>query len=92
MSKIEIVQSNEQCFETSCVYKKLLHYHCNYSKHCHFSTNQLSQMDQHLNDFHMKIEIVENYDYFDRNIDCKLTGCCYNKVRITTQHLLCILY
>jgi hypothetical protein len=38
-------------------------------------------MDLHLNDFHAKMEIQENYDYFDRNFDCKLNSCCYNKVR-----------
>lgn len=26
------------------------------------------------------MEILENFDYFDRNFDCKLIGCCYNKV------------
>lgn len=81
VSRIRIVQASDRCLDTSCVFKKLLHYHCNFSKFCHFSTNQLSLMDQHLNDFHAKMEIQENYDYFDRNFDCKLNGCCYNKVR-----------
>jgi len=80
VSKIEIIQSNEKCLDASCVFQKLLHYHCNFSKYCHFSTNHLSQMDHHLNDFHAKMEILENYEYFDRNYDCKLAGCCYNKV------------
>lgn len=71
---------NERCSDTSCVYKNLLHYHCSHSKFCHYSTNQLALMDFHLNDFHAKMEIQENYDYFDRNFDCKLSECCYNKV------------
>jgi len=80
VSRIEIVQSTERCADKSCVFHKLLHYHCNLSKHCHFSTNQLTLMDHHLNEFHVKVDIQENYDYFDRNYDCKLQGCCYNKV------------
>lgn len=79
-SKIQIILANEQCSDISCVYKKLIHYHCSHSKFCHYSTNQLVQIDHHLNDFHQKMEILENYDYFDRNYDCKLAGCCYNKV------------
>lgn len=43
-------------------------------------------MDHHLNDFHAKTQIQENYDYFDRNYDCKLNGCCYNKVRHFINH------
>lgn len=86
VSKIEIVQATERCADPSCVYKKLLHYHCNFSKFCHFSTNQLALMDHHLNDFHAKMEIQENYDFFDRNYDCKLNGCCYNKVRRFTSN------
>lgn len=80
VSKIEIVQPSERCSDPSCVFKRLLHYHCNFSKFCHFSTNQIALMDQHLNDFHVKMEIQENFDYYDRNFDCKLNGCCYNKV------------
>ena len=74
------MQASEKCSDLACVYKKILHYHCNFSKFCHFSTNQLTLIDQHLNEFHAKMEILENFDYFDRNYDCKLIGCCYNKV------------
>lgn len=88
VSKIRIVQAADRCPDPSCVYKKLLHYHCNFSKFCHFSTNQLALMDHHLNDFHAKMEIQENYDYFDRNYDCKLSVCCYNKVRPDTLNRL----
>jgi hypothetical protein len=85
--KIEIVQSCDQCSDVSCVFKKLLHYHCKFSKFCHYSTNQLGLMDTHLNDFHSKMDILENFDFFDRNFDCKLSGCCYNKVSLKSQNL-----
>ena len=81
MNKVQICQSTDRCGDGSCVYRRLLHYHCGFSKFCHFSTNQLAVMNLHLNDFHTTVLIQDNYDYFDRNFDCKLQGCSFNKVR-----------
>jgi hypothetical protein len=43
-------------------------------------------MDHHLSDFHVKMDIIENYEYFDRNYDCKMNGCCYNKVKLVENY------
>jgi hypothetical protein len=79
--KVRVFQPTESCPDSSCVFKRITHYHCNLTKVCHYSTNHLTQMDQHLNEFHKKIDILENYEHYDRNYDCKKGDCCHNKVR-----------
>lgn len=64
--KIRVYQPLSLCPDESCVYKRIVHYHCNISKACYYSTNHLSQIDMHINDFHKTIEILEGFEYFDR--------------------------
>lgn len=83
--KIRVFQPSNPCSDDSCVYKKIIHYHCNLANACHYSTNHLYQIEQHINEFHQKIEILENFEYFDRNFSCKKTDCCHNKVRLKIE-------
>ncbi|CRL08110.1 CLUMA_CG020904, isoform A [Clunio marinus] len=89
-AKIDIIQSSENCNDSACVFKNLIHLHCNVSKSCHYSTNYLSFMNIHLNEFHGQHQILPNYDYFDRNYDCKLSDCCYNKISCHYHCLSCM--
>lgn len=87
LDRVKIVQASEKCLEPSCLYDSMLHFHCSYTKACHFMTNYSSSMESHLEEFHENVKILERFVYFDRNFDCKFTACEYNKV---TSHFHCL--
>lgn len=72
LDRVRIVQPTEQCSDACCIYDAMLHFHCNFSKNCHFITNYSNSMEAHLEDFHESVKMHENFLYFDRNYDCKM--------------------
>ena len=81
MKVIKFYQSMEKCTDSLCPYENQLHFHCCHSSgRCHFATSYALVMDKHLDEFHNCSMIPENFDYFDKNYDCRQYGCSNNKV------------
>lgn len=56
--------------DSGCIYDQCLHFHCTFSPRCHFVTNYSNSMENHIEEFHEQVKILENYEYFDNNYDC----------------------
>lgn len=82
-NKFHFFQPMEKCGDPVCRYDQLFHFHCDYSKRCHFSTNYATAMDRHVLEFHDAVDILTDFEYFDQNYDCRLYSCPHNMVRIS---------
>lgn len=87
LDRVRIVQPADKCPDPSCIYDQMLHFHCNFTRACHFMTNYSSSMEAHLEDLHGNIKILDGFMYFDRNYDCRYPGCGHNKV---SSHFHCV--
>ena len=84
-NRARIYQTSERCYDPACPYSidphpPQPHFHCIHDNRCHYSTNHPTALERHFEDFHDRIRILDGYEYFDRNYDCKFQGCPNNKV------------
>lgn len=90
-SKPEIVQGfyvfqeGIPCTDGFCAFIMKHHFHCSKPR-CYFVTDQQEHLLEHSKDFHDKIEILENFVFFDKSVDCRLKGCASNRV---SRHYHC---
>ena len=80
-----VFQEGVQCTDGLCVYFLKLHYHCSQPR-CYFVADQKEHLLLHSKDFHDKIEILENFVFFDKTVDCRMQGCVSNRV---SRHYHC---
>lgn len=80
-NKFKFFQPMQKCGDPLCRYDQLFHFHCEHTARCHFSTNYATAMDRHVLEFHDTVDILNDFDYFDQNYDCRLYSCPHNKVR-----------
>ncbi|KAL3270460.1 hypothetical protein HHI36_021007 [Cryptolaemus montrouzieri] len=81
----DIFGENTKCPDHLCPYLGSTHYHCNQNR-CLYVTDKEDVLIMHSKDFHDNIEILDNFEFYDRNVDCRLPECASNKVN---RHFHC---
>lgn len=76
---------NTKCPDNLCPYLGTTHYHCNQNR-CLYVTDKEDVLIMHSKDFHDNIEILDGFEFYDRNVDCRLPNCPSNKVN---RHFHC---
>lgn len=76
---------NTKCPDNLCPYLGQNHYHCNQNR-CLYVTDKEDVLIMHSRDFHDNIEIMDNFEFYDRNVDCRLADCPSNKIN---RHFHC---
>ncbi|XP_022241711.1 zinc finger protein castor homolog 1-like, partial [Limulus polyphemus] len=76
---------NSPCPDHLCLYYGQHHFHCVHPR-CYFVTNCSNALFLHSTDFHVNFDILEDFLFFDRNVDCRLSSCPSNKF---TRHFHC---
>ncbi|XP_045465819.1 zinc finger protein castor homolog 1-like isoform X1 [Harmonia axyridis] len=81
----DIFNENTKCPDHLCPYLGSTHYHCNQNR-CLYVTDKEDVLIMHSKDFHDNIEILDNFEFYDRNVDCRLSDCASNKIN---RHFHC---
>ncbi|KAJ8686613.1 hypothetical protein QAD02_022407 [Eretmocerus hayati] len=77
--------NQDACPDLSCALRSTRHHHCSQPR-CHFSTDRPDQLLMHSKDFHDNVDIPPGFAFFDRMVDCRLSGCHSNRVN---RHFHC---
>ena len=78
--------ASEACPDDQCMYRLQLHYHCGRPR-CHTATDRVDVLNLHAKDFHSFVTILENFEFFDRNVNCRRSHCNNNR---TNRHYHCM--
>lgn len=81
----DIFGENTKCPDNLCPYLGTTHYHCNQNR-CLYVTDKEDVLIVHSKDFHDNIEILDGFEFYDRNVDCRLPNCASNKIN---RHFHC---
>lgn len=81
----EMYNENTKCSDSLCPYLGSTHFHCNQNR-CLYVTDKEDVLIMHSKDFHDNIEILDGFEFYDRNVDCRLPNCPSNKVN---RHFHC---
>lgn len=81
----DIYNENTKCPDNLCPYLGNVHYHCNQNR-CLYVTDKEDVLIMHSKDFHDNIDILDGFEFYDRNVDCRLPSCPSNKVN---RHFHC---
>lgn len=81
----DVFDEHNKCPDPSCPYYNTTHFHCNQNR-CLYVTNKEDVLTVHSRDFHDNIEILDGFEFYDRNVDCKLSSCVSNKIN---RHFHC---
>nr|KAG5691520.1 hypothetical protein BaRGS_017733 [Batillaria attramentaria] len=79
-------EEGEACPDDQCMYYQQTHYHCGRLR-CHTATDRVDVLNLHAKDFHSFVNILENFEFFDRNVNCRRSHCHNNQVN---RHYHCI--
>ncbi|KAJ8320740.1 hypothetical protein KUTeg_002327 [Tegillarca granosa] len=77
---------NELCPDELCIYRSKHHFHCARPR-CHHATDRMDVLNLHAKDFHSFVTILDGFEFFDRNINCRRSHCHNNKAN---RHFHCI--
>lgn len=81
----DVFPENSKCPDNLCPYLGTIHYHCNQNR-CLYVTDKEDVLIMHSKDFHDNIDILDGFEFYDRNVDCRLSNCPSNKVN---RHFHC---
>lgn len=81
----DVYQESSKCPDNLCPYLGTVHYHCNQNR-CLYVTDKEDVLIMHSKDFHDNIDILDGFEFYDRNVDCRLQNCPSNKVN---RHFHC---
>lgn len=82
----QMFEAIERCPDDLCIYSMSKHYHCARPR-CHHSTDRLDVLNLHAKDFHSFVNILEQFEFFDRNVNCRRAHCQNNKAN---KHYHCM--
>lgn len=82
----DVFRENSKCPDNLCPYLGMIHYHCNQNR-CLYVTDKEDVLIMHSKDFHDNIDILDGFEFYDRNVDCRLQNCPSNKIN---RHFHCI--
>lgn len=80
-----IFHEGSPCPDILCAFRDQRHFHC-IQPRCHYVTDRDDILVLHSKDFHDNIDIMEGFVFFDRSVDCRLSGCHSNKIN---RHFHC---
>ena len=78
--------SGQPCPDEKCFYFLKKHFHC-VRPRCHHATDRADVLNLHAKDFHNYVTILEGFEFFDRNMNCRRTHCHNNKAN---KHFHCM--
>lgn len=81
----DIFKENTKCSDNLCPYLGSTHFHCNQHR-CLYVTDKEDVLMMHSKHFHDNIEILDGFEFYDRNVDCRLPDCPSNKIN---RHFHC---
>ncbi|CAG9862492.1 unnamed protein product [Phyllotreta striolata] len=81
----EMFNENSKCPDNLCPYLGSSHFHCIQNR-CLYVTDKEDTLLIHAKDFHDNVEILDGFEFYDRNVDCRLLGCTSNR---TNRHFHC---
>jgi hypothetical protein len=81
----DVFKENSKCSDSLCPYLGSTHFHCNQHR-CLYVTDKEDVLIMHSKDFHDNIEILDGFEFYDRNVDCRLADCPSNKIN---RHFHC---
>ncbi|XP_072386834.1 zinc finger protein castor homolog 1-like isoform X1 [Diabrotica undecimpunctata] len=81
----DVFNENTKCPDTLCPYLGSTHFHCVQNR-CLYVTEKEDTLVLHAKDFHDNVEILDGFEFYDRNIDCRLHNCPSNKIN---RHFHC---
>ena len=76
----------EPCPDDKCMYFLKEHFHC-LRQRCHHATDRTDMLNLHAKDFHSYIYIMEGFEFFDRNVNCRRPHCHNNRAN---RHFHCV--
>ncbi|XP_023012579.1 zinc finger protein castor homolog 1 isoform X1 [Leptinotarsa decemlineata] len=76
---------NTKCSDNLCPYLGSTHFHCIQNR-CSYVTDKEDALIVHSKDFHDNVEILDGFEFYDRNVDCRLQNCASNKIN---RHFHC---
>ncbi|XP_021355431.1 zinc finger protein castor homolog 1-like [Mizuhopecten yessoensis] len=82
----KMFEEREECPDELCIYRQQQHYHCARPR-CHHATDRLDVLNLHAKDFHNFVNILEGFEFFDRNVNCRRNHCNNNKIN---RHFHCV--
>ncbi|XP_060080186.1 zinc finger protein castor homolog 1-like [Ylistrum balloti] len=82
----KMFEEHEECPDEMCIYRQQQHYHCARPR-CHHVTDRLDVLNLHAKDFHNFVTIMEGFEFFDRNVNCRRNHCNNNKIN---RHFHCV--
>ncbi|XP_069118331.1 zinc finger protein castor homolog 1-like [Argopecten irradians] len=82
----KMFEEHEECPDELCIYRQQQHYHCARPR-CHHVTDRLDVLNLHAKDFHNFVTIMEGFEFFDRNVNCRRNHCNNNKIN---RHFHCV--
>ena len=80
-----IFDATDPCPDEQCSYRGRVHYHCARPR-CFTITDRVDVLNLHAKDFHSFVNILEGYEFFDRNVSCRRMNCPNNQ---TNRHFHC---
>ncbi|XP_057665199.1 zinc finger protein castor homolog 1 isoform X1 [Diorhabda carinulata] len=81
----DIFNENTKCPDNLCPYLGATHFHCVQNR-CLYVTNKEDSLLLHAKDFHDNVDILDGFEFYDRNVDCRLSNCPSNKIN---RHFHC---
>lgn len=82
----KMFNKQEPCPDEMCMYIDKEHFHCVRIR-CHHATDRADVLNLHAKDFHNFINILDGFEFFDRNVNCRRMHCANNKAN---RHYHCI--
>ncbi|CAH1155485.1 unnamed protein product [Phaedon cochleariae] len=76
---------NSKCPDNLCPYLGSTHFHCVQNR-CLYITDKEDALTVHAKDFHDNVDILDGFEFYDRNIDCRLPKCGSNRIN---RHFHC---
>lgn len=82
----KIFKQGDVCPDEYCIYRFQQHYHCARPR-CHQATDRMDVLNLHAKDFHSFVNIIDGFEFFDRNVNCRRPHCHNNKAN---RHFHCV--
>ncbi|XP_064610900.1 zinc finger protein castor homolog 1-like isoform X2 [Liolophura sinensis] len=86
VSSFKRFEDNQPCPDELCLYYFKAHFHCARPR-CHHATDREDVLNLHTKDFHSFVDIMEGFEFFDRNVNCRRPQCHNNKAN---RHFHCV--
>lgn len=86
VSSFKRFEDNQPCPDELCLYYFKAHFHCARPR-CHHATDREDVLNLHTKDFHSFVDILEGFEFFDRNVNCRRPQCHNNKAN---RHFHCV--